>query len=44
MSNTTDTMSRILIVEDDDDIAALIAHYLGKSGYGSKSCPTAAGR
>ena len=26
------TMSRILIVEDDTDIAALIAHYLDKSG------------
>lgn len=26
-------MSRILIVEDDNDIAALIAHYLDKGGY-----------
>jgi DNA-binding response OmpR family regulator len=26
-------MSRILIVEDDSDIAALIAHYLEKAGY-----------
>ena len=26
-------MSRILIVEDDNDIAALIAHYLEKAGY-----------
>lgn len=30
-------MSRILIVEDDTDIAALIAHYLEKSGYGSET-------
>ena len=30
------TMSRILIVEDDNDIAALIAHYLEKAGYGSE--------
>ena len=30
---TSDTMSRILIVEDDNDIAALIAHYLEKAGY-----------
>ena len=29
-------MSRILIVEDDNDIAALIAHYLDKSGYSSE--------
>ena len=29
-------MSRILIVEDDNDIAALIAHYLEKNGYGSE--------
>jgi DNA-binding response OmpR family regulator len=28
--------SRILIVEDDGDIAALIAHYLEKSGYASE--------
>jgi two-component system, OmpR family, alkaline phosphatase synthesis response regulator PhoP len=28
-----DTHSRILIVEDDGDIAALIAHYLDKAGY-----------
>ena len=28
----TDTMSRMLIVEDDHDIAALIAHYLRKGG------------
>lgn len=28
-------MSRILIVEDDNDIAALIAHYLVKSGHGA---------
>jgi two-component system alkaline phosphatase synthesis response regulator PhoP len=27
---------RILIVEDDHDIAALIAHYLEKAGYGSE--------
>jgi DNA-binding response OmpR family regulator len=27
---------RILIVEDDADIAALIAHYLDKAGYGSE--------
>jgi DNA-binding response OmpR family regulator len=26
-------MARVLIVEDDEDIAALIAHYLEKSGY-----------
>ena len=32
-------MSRILIVEDDHDIAALIAHYLEKSGYGSETVP-----
>ena len=32
-------MSRILIVEDDNDIAALIAHYLEKSGYGSEIVP-----
>ena len=29
-------MSRILIVEDDPDIAALVAHYLEKEGYGSE--------
>ena len=34
-----DTMSRILIVEDDNDIAALIAHYLEKAGYGSEIVP-----
>jgi len=28
-----DTRSRILIVEDDSDIAALISHYLEKAGY-----------
>jgi DNA-binding response OmpR family regulator len=28
-------MSRVLIVEDDTDIAALIAHYLDKAGYTS---------
>jgi DNA-binding response OmpR family regulator len=32
-------MSRILIVEDDNDIAALIAHYLEKNGYGSEIVP-----
>ena len=31
-----DTHSRILIVEDDGDIAALIAHYLDKAGYASE--------
>ena len=30
------TMSRILIVEDDNDIALLIAHYLDKAGYASE--------
>ena len=30
---------RILIVEDDHDIAALIAHYLEKAGYGSDIAP-----
>jgi two-component system phosphate regulon response regulator PhoB len=29
-------MSRILIVEDDNDIAALIAHYLDRAGFGSE--------
>ena len=29
-------MSRILIVEDDNDIAALIAHYLEKAGHASE--------
>ena len=29
-------MSRILVVEDDKDIAALIEHYLEKAGYGSE--------
>jgi two-component system alkaline phosphatase synthesis response regulator PhoP len=29
-------MSRILIVEDDHDIAALIAHYLEKNGFGTQ--------
>ena len=29
-------MSRILIVEDDTDIAALIEHYLEKAGFGSE--------
>ena len=29
-------MSRILIVEDDADIAALVAHYLEKAGYGTE--------
>ena len=29
-------MSRILIVEDDNDIAALIAHYLEKAGYSTE--------
>ena len=29
-------MSRILIVEDDTDIAALMAHYLEKAGYGTE--------
>jgi DNA-binding response OmpR family regulator len=29
-------MSRVLIVEDDSDIAALIAHYLDKAGYTSE--------
>ena len=29
-------MSRILIVEDDNDIAALMAHYLEKAGYGAE--------
>ena len=37
-------MSRILIVEDDNDIAALIAHYLDKAGHASESRPTAGGR
>jgi DNA-binding response OmpR family regulator len=32
-------MSRILIVEDDSDIAALIAHYLEKAGYTSEIVP-----
>ena len=32
-------MSRILIVEDDTDIAALIAHYLEKAGYTSEIVP-----
>jgi len=31
-----DTRSRVLIVEDDSDIAALIAHYLEKAGYASE--------
>ena len=30
---------RILIVEDDSDIAALIAHYLEKAGFGSEIVP-----
>jgi two-component system phosphate regulon response regulator PhoB len=32
-------MARVLIVEDDSDIAALIAHYLEKAGYGSETVP-----
>ena len=32
---TLTLMPRILIVEDDHDIAALIAHYLEKAGYAS---------
>ena len=29
-------MPRVLIVEDDADIAALIAHYLEKAGYAAR--------
>jgi DNA-binding response OmpR family regulator len=32
-------MLRVLIVEDDADIAALIAHYLEKSGYSAETVP-----
>src|SRR5262245_38426413 len=32
-------MSRILIIEDDSDIAALIAHYLEKAGYNAEIVP-----
>ena len=32
-------MARVLIVEDDADIAALIAHYLEKAGYGAEIVP-----
>jgi len=35
-------MSRILIIEDDADIAALIAHYLEKAGYGTEVVPDGA--
>jgi DNA-binding response OmpR family regulator len=35
-------MSRILIVEDDNDIAKLIAHYLEKNGYGFEITPDGA--
>ena len=35
-------MSRILIVEDDNDIAKLIAHYLEKNGYGVEIAPDGA--
>ena len=35
-------MSRILIVEDDADIAALIAHYLERAGHGSEVVPDGA--
>ncbi len=30
-------MPRVLIVEDDADIAALIAHYLEKAGYATET-------
>ena len=30
-------MPNVLIVEDDADIAALIAHYLEKAGYGAET-------
>ena len=36
-------MSRVLIVEDDADIAALILHYLGKAGYEAEIVPDGAG-
>lgn len=32
-------MARVLIVEDDPDIAALIAHYLEKAGYAAEIVP-----
>src|SRR5688572_11237470 len=32
-------MPRVLIVEDDADIAALIAHYLEKAGYATDVVP-----
>lgn len=32
-------MARVLIVEDDGDIAALIAHYLEKAGYATETVP-----
>jgi len=35
-------MSRILIVEDDHDIAKLIAHYVEKNGYGFEIVPDGA--
>lgn len=35
-------MFRVLIVEDDPDIAALILHYLGKSGYEGEIVPDGA--
>jgi DNA-binding response OmpR family regulator len=33
-------MSRILVVEDDRDIAELIAHYLQKAGHTAEVVPT----
>ncbi len=32
-------MPRVLIVEDDTDIAALVAHYLEKAGFAAEIIP-----
>ncbi len=34
--------ARILIVEDDQDIAELVARYLGKAGYDTETCASGA--